>query len=195
MKQEKWVNRKFTFSNDENNFRSTIEILKGTSIILKDKISKVESEEHFMMTLDGKWTILENIGHLIDLEQLWLERIRDILENKEEMRSMRSAYSKNGKFQSINYNNRNVLELIAEFSKKRSKLIEKLEDLNEEDIYKRAIHPRLKTSISIMNLLFMAAMHDYHHLSRINEITMGLNCIPKRGGIRSIKFSLDTFRS
>ncbi len=72
-------------------------MLKGTSIILKDKILKVESEEHFMMTLDGKWTILENIGNLIDLEQIWLERIRDILDNKEKMRS---AYLKKRKFQS-----------------------------------------------------------------------------------------------
>jgi len=180
MKQEKWVNRKFTFSNDDNNFSSTIEMLKGTSIILKDKISKVESEEHFMMTLDGKWTILENIGHLIDLEQLWLERIRDILENNEKMRSF---YLKKRKFQSANYNNRNVLELISEFTEKRNKLIEKLENMTEVEIYKTAIHPRLKTPMSIMNLLFMTAMHDYHHLSRINVIIKDLKCIPKQGGI------------
>ncbi|MBN4047241.1 DinB family protein [bacterium AH-315-P13] len=183
MKQEKWVNRKFTFSNDENNFSSTVEILKGTSIILKDKISKVETEKHLMITLDGKWSILENIGHLIALDQLWLERIRDILENKEKMRS---AYLQKGKFQSANYNNRNVLELIIEFSEKRSKLIEKLEDMTEAEIYKRAIHPRLKTSMSIMNLLFMAAMHDYHHLSRINTIIKDLKCIPKQGGVTSL---------
>lgn len=180
MKQENWVNRKFTFSNDENNFSSTIEILIGTPIILKDKISKVKSEKYFMITLDGKWTILENIGHLIDIEQLCLERIKDILEGKKEMRS---AYLPKRKVNFKHYNNRNVVELITEFSEKRNKLIEKLESMTEIEIYKKAIHPRLKTSISIMNLLFMVAMHDYHHLSRINIIIKDFKRIPKYGGL------------
>jgi len=103
-------------------------------------------------------------------------RIRDILENEKEMRP---SDLQNEKSHFANHNERNALELITEFTEKRNILIGKLEGMTDIEIYKKAIHPRLKTSMTIMNLFLLVAEHDYHHLSRINELIKNFKFIPK----------------
>ena len=65
---------------------SVIERLKGTPIRLSDKILSI-TEEKLTLKPENKWSILENIGHLLDLEPLWEGRLDDILNNKNEMRA------------------------------------------------------------------------------------------------------------
>ena len=85
MKQIKWFDRKFNFSFDQNIFPSLIERLEATPLILKNKTHKI-SKKHLTTRDNKKWSIQENIGHLIDLEPIWQGRLDDILNNKVELR-------------------------------------------------------------------------------------------------------------
>ena len=166
MKQIKWFDRKFNFSDNQNIFPSVIERLSGTPLRLNDKISRIPVE-HLTIKIDGSWSILENIGHLIDLEPLWQGRLEDILKNAKELRP---ADLQNRKTDLANHNSREVGSLLKEFSEIRNVTLKRLETLSEEDVFKSALHPRLKTPMRTMDLLLFVADHDDHHLARITEI-------------------------
>ena len=171
MKQIKWFDRKFNFADNQNVFPSIIERLSRTPLRLNDKISRIPVE-HFTIKIDSSWSILENFGHLIDLEQLWQGRLEDILNNCKELRP---ADLQNRKTDLANHNNREVESLLKEFLEIRNETLKKLEALPEEDIFKSALHPRLKTPMRTMDLFLFVAEHDDHHLGRITEINKMLS--------------------
>lgn len=171
MKQEKWFNRSFNFENNQNIFPSILERLSGTPIRLEEKVIGI-SENILTFSLDNTWTIKENIGHLIDLEPLWQERLTDIINNQIELRS---TDLQNSKTDIANHNNTSLHELLSEFRKIREQTIKTLQSINEETIFKSALHPRLKTPMRTMDLFLFVAEHDDHHLARITELVSKLN--------------------
>jgi len=166
MKQIKWFERKFDFSFEQNIFPSLIERLGGTHLLLKNKVEKI-SKEHLTLNYDNKWSIQENIGHLIDLEPLWQGRLEDILAGKKELRE---ADLENKKTDFANHNKKEIEVLINEFFNLRSITVNKLNSLTEKEVYQSALHPRLKTPMRTMDLFLFVAEHDDHHLARITEI-------------------------
>lgn len=171
MKQIKWFERKFDFSNKQNIFPAIIERLEGTPVRLEEQISKI-SKMNLRVRIDDQWSILENIGHLLDLEPLWTGRLDDILNHKKELRP---ADLTNKKTHQADHNERDVKELIEEFSTVRNSMITRLQNLSEEDVFRSALHPRLKTPMRTMDLFLFVAEHDDHHLARISEINRLLN--------------------
>ena len=57
---------------------SIIERLDGTAIRVRHKMERIDPSI-IALKLNGKWSILEQIGHLGDLEPLWTGRLDDIL--------------------------------------------------------------------------------------------------------------------
>ena len=166
MQQTKWITRKFTFDHQENIFPSIIERLEGTPIRLQHKI-KMIPEEIQSKRLDGTWSIKENIGHLIDLEELWQGRLEDILEGKEYMRVWDVT---NQQTFDAQHNEKSIEELTAKFEEVRTHTILSLQALEEADIFKQALHPRLEIPMRMMDLFLFVAEHDYHHLARITYL-------------------------
>src|SRR5258706_13193361 len=127
MEQTKWFDRKFDFSFSQNIFPSIIERLKGTPTRLEEKVQAISNSNAIAKT-NGRWSVKENIGHLIDLEPLWMGRLEDIL-NKEE--HLRAADLTNRKTDEANHNARNLEELLKEFRSIRKRSISRLEKLTE----------------------------------------------------------------
>ena len=166
MEQVKWFDRKFEFSFEQNIFPSIIERLEGTPLLLKNKISNI-SREYVTIKQNGKWSIQENIGHLIDLEPLWQGRLDDILNNEKELRA---ADLENKKTDFAKHNEKSIDVLLEEFFNLRVLTMNKLNKLTEKEVYKYALHPRLKTPMRTMDLFLFVAEHDDHHLARITKI-------------------------
>src|SRR5690242_2472436 len=85
MAQANWFDRKFEFSGTENTMPSLIERLEGTAIRLRAKMKKIDPALYTTKP-EGKWSMLEHIGHLADLEPLWQGRLDDILNGQQELR-------------------------------------------------------------------------------------------------------------
>ena len=166
MKQEKWFDRRFNFENNQNVFPSIIERLSGTPIRLEEKVKEL-SENILTFSMDKTWTIKENIGHLIDLETLWQGRLEDIINDQVELRS---TDLQNTKTDLANHNRTSLQELLFEFRKIRKQTIETIQSINEETVFKSALHPRLNTPMRTMDLFLFVAEHDDHHLARITEL-------------------------
>jgi len=167
MESVKWFDRKFNFSTEQNIFPSIIERLVGTPARLEEKLRSI-SPESLNAKLDNTWSIKENIGHLIDLEPLWQGRFEDIVNGEKELRPTDLA---NRKTDLANHNNKSLEELLSSFRQIRMQTISLIENIDEETIFRYALHPRLKTPMRTMDHFLFVAEHDDHHLARITEIS------------------------
>jgi uncharacterized damage-inducible protein DinB len=166
MKQTQWFSREFNFSSGQNIFPSIIERLAGTPARLDEKLASIP-EDRLATSVNNTWTIKENLGHLIDLEPLWQERLDDILSGKPELRP---ADLQNKKTNEAGHNGKGLETLLSGFRQIRKQTIVLIEGLSEEDIFKSALHPRLKTPMRTMDLFLFVAEHDDHHLATITEL-------------------------
>jgi len=166
MAQVKWFDRKFGSESSQNIFPSIIERLMGTPARLEEKINTL-SLDILIKRIDDTWTIKENAGHLTDLEPLWQGRLEDIINGEIELRP---TDLQNNKTTFANHNEKPLSELLLSFRQIREQTISILEKLDEETIYKSALHPRLKTPMRTMDLFLFVAEHDDHHLARMSEL-------------------------
>ena len=166
MRQVDWFDRKFEFASNQNIMPSIMERLEGTPVRLKEKLGRIDSS-FYKIKPGGKWSILEHVGHLADLEPLWQGRLDDILNGQKELRP---TDLQNKKTTEANHNNKSVADLLNWFDSLRKITVGKLRDLNEEDAFRFSLHPRLKSPMRTMDLFTFVAEHDDHHLAKITEI-------------------------
>ncbi|MBG6129391.1 putative damage-inducible protein DinB [Aquimarina sp. EL_43] len=166
MKREKWFDRKFDFSFEENIFPLLLKRLEGAPSVLANTIDSL-TKEQLIHKRNRKWSIQENIGHLIDLEPIWQGRLNDITTDKIELRP---ADLQNQKTDFAQHNLRDSNDLLKEFLAIRTITVNQLHQLTEKEIYKHALHPRLKTPMRTMDLFLFVAEHDDHHIAAIEEL-------------------------
>ena len=166
MGQINWFDRKFDFSSDQNIMPSIIERLEGTPIRVREKLKQIDATL-YKIKPDNKWSILEHIGHLIDLEPLWQGRLQDILDGQVELRPTDLS---NRLTTEANHNGRSPAEFLNSLISIRKITVNKLINLKEEDVFKFALHPRLKTPMRAIDLFNFVAEHDDHHLTKMTEI-------------------------
>jgi uncharacterized damage-inducible protein DinB len=167
MEQVKWFERSFDFSNNQNIMPSVIERLAGTPLRLEYKLNSLPPEI-LNIKYDGAWSVKENAGHLTDLEPIWQGRLEDILLVKKELRE---ADLLNTKTNNANHNDVPVDVLINQFKEIREKTVSMLQQISPEEIFRAALHPRLKTPMRTIDLFTFVAEHDDHHLARITELS------------------------
>lgn len=165
-KQPNWVERKFGFSSPAEIFPSVLERFRGTPARLEE-ITKELTEETLMLKLNGKWSIKEQVGHLIDLEELGEKRLDDYMNGKE---VLSPADMSNKKTHEANYNKKNINELLKEFKNAREHIIKRLDNLSKEQAAITSLHPRLNQKMRIIDWVYFMSEHDDHHLTKIREI-------------------------
>src|SRR5687768_11055275 len=111
MQQTKWLDRKFYTVDDNGLLPSIIERLIGTPARIEEKLKGIE-DDLLKLKINGKWSVKEEIGHLSDLEPLWLGRIHDFENNLHELRA---ADVSNQKTHMENHNSTTVEELLNHF--------------------------------------------------------------------------------
>ena len=162
MKKTPWFERDFPAIEDNGRFPTILERLAGTSARLAVKIKHLKGD--LPLSQAGQWSIKKEIGHLIDLEPLWLIRAKQILRGE---RNMLAADLTNRQTHQADHDAQSVATLIKQFGKERPKLLKILQYIKEEDLEKAAIHPRLGTPMRLIDLAFFVAEHDDHHLAQI----------------------------
>ncbi len=167
MKQVNWFERRFDFAVDGNIMPSIIERLDGTSLRLREKLKNIDPARYIVKP-DNKWSIFEHAGHLADLEPLWQGRLEDILAGEKELRP---TDLQNTRTTEANHNNKPLDQILSEFDSLRKITVDRLRALKEEDVFRSALHPRLKTPMRTIDLFFFVAEHDDHHLAKITGLS------------------------
>ncbi|SEL54731.1 DinB superfamily protein [Chitinophaga rupis] len=163
MKRTNWFDRKFSPIEDNGILPCIIERLEGTPARLAEKMKQV-NQTILSVSKDHKWSIKREIGHLLDLEPLWLERAKEIIAGEPDLKK---ADLTNRKTQEADHDEKDLTALITDFGTQRQYLVQLLRGLQDADLDKSAKHPRLGTPMRIIDLAYFVAEHDDHHLAQI----------------------------
>ncbi len=161
----KWFDRKFAFDLPAWMYPNVVERLRGTPARAEEIVRDVPAE---VLTLrrGAQWSAQENIGHLLDLEPLWVGRIEDILSGKSRLRE---ADLTNQKTHQADHNAASIEELLNSFRNVRAKFVRQLDSLDDSAIESSATHPRLEQPMRLLDLIFFIAEHDDHHLAQVTR--------------------------
>jgi len=166
MQKTEWFKRKFPVIDDNGILPSIIERLSGTPARIEEMTSHLKPALP-TLKLNGKWTIKEEIGHLSDLEPLWLGRLDDLINGVPELRS---ADLTNQKTHTANHDATVLKTLQQRFREQRQLFVNRLSHLKDEQLLNSSLHPRLKTPMRIIDLAYFVAEHDDHHLVSVRGI-------------------------
>lgn len=162
-----WITRKFSFDYlPLSMYPNVVERVRGTPARLEDLTRSLSRE--ILTRRDGdKWSIQEHAGHLLDLEQLGMNRLDDYEQGRE---TLHAADMENRRTHEANHNADTIDNILAAFRAERMEFVRRLDDYDEQFVQKVALHPRLKQEIRVLDLVFFIAEHDDHHLARISEL-------------------------
>lgn len=163
--REPWFSRRFTFDLPIGAVPGVLERLRGTPARVEARLAGVPAAR-LTRRWDGHWSIQENVGHLWDLEPLWMARISDFVAGH---LTLHAADLQNRKTDEANHNARPLAELLAGFRAARTELVVQLEQADDADWLRTARHPRLQVDMRLLDHAFFVAEHDDHHLATITE--------------------------
>ena len=167
----KWTERKFAFDFPDGIYPEMIERLRGVPPRMEEHVRGL-APDVLTTQHDGRWSIQENAGHLLDLESLGRQRIEEYVAGAE---VLHAADMSNRKTYEANYNLAKISEIVEPFRQERMKTIRRLDELDSELFARSAIHPRLNVPMRLVDLLFFIAEHDDYHLTRIAELRQVLS--------------------
>jgi len=160
-----WTAREFFFAMPVWTAPLFVARLRGTPARAAEAVRGLPPEV-LVDSLDGKWSIQRNLGHLLDLEALWLSRLRQALRGEEEFRA---ADMTNRRTEEADHDSAPLARLLADLAEARRHFVDALCRLEEDDWTQSAFHARLDVPMRILDLAYFVAEHDDHHLARIHE--------------------------
>ena len=166
MQRIKWTDRRFNFDFPAGIYPEIIERLRGTPVRLEELLDDL-SPETLTTQADGRWSMQENAGHLLDLESLVSQRIDEYLAGNS---TLHAADMSNRKTYEASHNNVPVTSILNAFRTARHDIIDRLESFDSDIFARAALHPRLNVPMRLVDMLFFQAEHDDYHLARISEL-------------------------
>lgn len=166
MQRIKWTDRRFNFDFPAGIYPEMIERVRGTPARLEDLLAGL-SAETLTAQIDGRWSMQENAGHLLDLESLVSQRVDEYLAGNT---TLHAADMSNRKTYEASHNVVPVATILTAFRSARHKLTGSLERLDADIFARSALHPRLNVQMRLVDMLFFQAEHDDYHLARISEL-------------------------
>ncbi|MES2274480.1 MAG: DinB family protein [Bacteroidota bacterium] len=113
---------------------------------------------------DGKWTIKQVVGHLIDAERVFAYRLFCFSRGD---KSSLPSFDENSYVENGGFNKRSLLNLIEEFKTVRAANIYLLKSIsNEQSVI---VGTASNVPVSVRALAYIMAGHELHHLRIINE--------------------------
>jgi hypothetical protein len=162
----KWTDRTFEFNIPEELFPAIVSRLAGTPARLEE-IAKSISTGQLIKKIGESWSVQENIGHLSDVEELHMLRLKEYIDKKDELSA---ADLTNHKTNTANHNSKKIDEILCTFRKMRNEYVNTLDCLDGEAISRYSYHPRLKLPMRLIDNAYFAAEHDDHHIAIIRNI-------------------------
>ena len=161
-----WIKRQFTFELPLGMYGNVVERVRGTPARLEDLTRGLPPDT--LTRRDGdKWSIQEQAGHLLDLEELGMNRLDDFEAGRE---TLVAADMTNQKTHEASHNANTIENILSAFRRERMAFVARLDSYDEAFVSRTALHPRLKQNIRVIDLIFFIAEHDDHHLARISEL-------------------------
>lgn len=164
--RQPWFERRFTFDLPVSAAPGLIERLRGTPARIESRLAGFPAGQLNVRHGD-QWSIQENVGHLADLEPLWMARVEDLAVGRS---TLHFADLENRRTHEADHNLKPFHAVFADFQVARLALVTQLEAADTADWARSALHPRLQTPMRLLDLAFFVAEHDDHHLATITML-------------------------
>ena len=161
-----WFERVFPTGLPAHLLPVLVERLRGTPARLADRLTGVPHEA-LIRCGGGSWSVQENVGHLLDLEPLWQQRVGDLAQRRGQLAEADLA---NRRTHEANHNAVPLGGLFTAFRAARDATVRHVETFPDEGMAFTAKHPRLMASMNVIDLAYFVAEHDDYHLARISEL-------------------------
>jgi uncharacterized damage-inducible protein DinB len=162
----RWFDRQFEFTFPVEQYPNLCVRLRGTPARVEE-LARNGAGAVLTRKPGEKWSAQEHMGHLLDLEPLWLQRVEDFVAGDTELSA---ADLSNRKTHEANYNVRPLEKILTDFRSARLQLVRRVEELEPAWFARVLIHPRLQKPMRLVDHLYFVAEHDDHHLARIWEL-------------------------
>jgi uncharacterized damage-inducible protein DinB len=162
-----WTERTFNFDFPVALHHEILERIRGTPARVENLVRDLPTEILTRRAGDT-WSIQENVGHLLNVEDLWSARLDDY-DNEEE--TLRPADMSNRRTHQANHNAQSIEQILSGFRRERAAFVERLERLAPHRFGQTAMHPRLDRPMRIVDMMLFVAEHDDYHLARITQLT------------------------
>jgi hypothetical protein len=141
-----------------------LKILNDQSKITQDVLNSFSEHKGNYRYADGKWTVKEVVGHLLDTERVFAYRALCIArgEKKSLPGIEQDDYVKEG-----NFNRRELFELNYEFRLLRESNLLLFRSFAPEMLWKRGFAS--EASVTVLAILFIIAGHEKHHIKVLRE--------------------------
>lgn len=162
----KWTDRTFNFDFPAGIFPEMIERLRGTPARLEDRLKGL-STAVLTRSDEGRWSMQENAGHLLDLESLVAQRLDEYSAGAD---TLHAADMSNRKTYDAKHNDVAIDLILSSFRNQRLSTVDRLDNFDSEMFARTALHPRLGVPMRLVDMIFFQAEHDDYHLARISEL-------------------------
>jgi DinB superfamily len=161
-----WSQRKFDYGRSLDELPVLLERVQGTTARLSAVLSR-QPLQNLHLRVQGKWSVMEHIGHLITLQDRFEPRVDDF-----ELRRDRLSDINLKDQQPIiqGHRLRAVGDVLEEFRLKRLAFAKRVERLHRGALEHVAYHACQDRSMRPMDMLFWIAEHDDHHLASIRGL-------------------------
>ena len=110
---------------------------------------------------------MEQIGHLIDLEELHEQRLNDFVLGREKL----SAWDvTNAKTTNAGHNEKKLKQLLKDLRKTRAHFVKQLEKAGDDLVNRTSMHPRLNVPMRLVDMVYFVCEHDDHHLAKMRAL-------------------------
>ena len=161
-----WFSRRFTFDLEAGAYPALLERLRGTPLRLEERLAGLDRAT-LTTRVDGRWSIQEHAGHLLDLEALWAARLDDFERGVERLTA---ADLQNRRTDEAHHNERTPREILDAFRAARGAFLRRLESVDDALVTRSALHPRLAQPMRLVDHVLFVAEHDDHHLATISVL-------------------------
>ena len=137
-----------------------MEKLKGSTYQLFSSMSDEKANHAYG---EGKWTLKQVLGHMIDTERTFAYRLLCFSRNYIEL----PGFDQDIYVNNANFNNRTIQSLAEEFRATRESSIYMISALTDEQLERKGVASG--NEVSVRALVYMLPGHELHHLKLIKE--------------------------
>lgn len=144
--------------------RNILNFLETQVLDFKALLSEIPYEKEDFAYAEGKWTIKELVGHIIDSERIFCYRALCIARG--EAASL-PGFDENVYVKNASFKNRTLTDLAHEFGTVREATLTLFRYMNEQEFDRKGVANNNPTTPRI--ILFMLAGHHIHHEHVLRE--------------------------
>ena len=159
---------------DNNPYYDRYISLIGDDDIIEVLDEQIKTSENFLNTFteeqgiysyaDGKWTMKEVLGHVIDTERIMAYRALAFARN--EGQSL-PGFEQDNYVAEGNFNKRSLVDMISEFRTVRESNINLFKIFDDEILNRRGTAS--ESEVTVLALIYIIAGHEKHHMKILKE--------------------------